>query len=68
MGITYLSDVMAEVYHEKGVRMQPVEKNLKYSAKRLTHLRSDLGAQLYANNPQKLANKAYGGSMGSVAR
>lgn len=67
----HLAAILAEVYHETGGTMQPVEENLNYSAKRLTQVwpgrfPTIASAQPYANNPQKLANKVYGGRMGNT--
>jgi putative chitinase len=65
-----LSYILATVYHETGDKMQPVEENLRYSAKRLTQVWPSrfptLGsAKPYANNPKALANKVYGGRLGN---
>jgi putative chitinase len=67
----HLAAILAEVYHETGGQMQPVEENLNYSAKRLTQVWPGRfptidSAKPYANNPQRLANKVYGGRMGNT--
>lgn len=66
----WLAYIMATAHHETGARFAPVEENLNYSAKRLTQVwpsrfPSLAAATPYANNPQKLANKVYGGRMGN---
>jgi putative chitinase len=71
VSLFHLAAILAEVYHETGGKMQPVEENLNYSAKRLTQVWPGRfptlsSAQPYANNPQKLANKVYGGRMGNT--
>jgi putative chitinase len=68
----WLAYIFATAHHETGARFAPVEENLNYSAKRLTQVwpsrfPSIAAATPYANNPQKLANKVYGGRMGNVA-
>lgn len=67
----HLAAMLGEAYHETGGRMQPVIENLNYSAKRLTEVwptrfPTIASAKPYANNPQKLANKVYGGRLGNV--
>lgn len=71
VSLFHLAAIFSEVYHETGGKMQPVEENLNYSAKRLTQVWPGrfpnlASAQPYANNPQKLANKVYGGRMGNI--
>jgi len=71
VSLFHLAAVFAEVYHETGGKMQPVEENLNYSAKRLTQVWPGrfptlASAQPFANSPQKLANKVYGGRMGNA--
>lgn len=66
----HLAAILSEAYHETGGRMQPISENLNYSAKRLTQVWPKrfptlASAQPYANNPQKLANKVYGGRLGN---
>ncbi|GHC61701.1 chitinase [Limoniibacter endophyticus] len=66
-----LAYILATVFHETGGKMQPVEENLNYSAARIrqvwpSRFASVAAAQPYANNPQKLANKVYGGRMGNT--
>ena len=67
----WLAYIMATAHHETGARFAPVEENLNYSAKRLTEVwpsrfRTFATATPYANSPQKLANKVYGGRMGNI--
>jgi len=55
--------------HESG-NFRILEENLHYSAASLmrvwpSRFTSDLVAQSYANNPEKIANKVYGGRMGN---
>jgi putative chitinase len=57
-------------YWETGGKLQPVEENLNYSAKRLTQVwpkrfPSLASAKPYANNPKALAEKVYGGRLGN---
>ncbi len=61
----WLAHILAEAHHETGGRMQPVEENLNYSAKRLVEVwpkrfRTLDAAKPFANNPQALAEKTYG--------
>jgi len=67
----HLAAILAEAAHETGEKMQPVSENLNYSAKRLTEVwprrfPTLASAKPYANNPQQLANKVYGGRLGNV--
>ncbi|OKP79756.1 hypothetical protein BTE77_06610 [Ensifer adhaerens] len=69
--LQHLAAILAEAHHETGGAMQPVSENLNYSAKRLTEVWPGrfptlAAAAPYANNPQKLANKVYGGRLGNV--
>ena len=66
----HLAAILSEAYHETGGRMQPVTENLNYSAKRMTQVWPSrfptiASAKPYANNPQALANKVYGGRLGN---
>lgn len=66
----HLAAILSEAYHETGGKMQPVTENLNYSAKRMTQVwpkrfPTIASAQPYAGNPQKLANKVYGGRLGN---
>ncbi|ASV83725.1 hypothetical protein CES85_4508 [Ochrobactrum quorumnocens] len=63
--------ILATVFHETGGKMQLVVENLNYTSaaqirktwtKRFSLIAA---AQSYVNNPQALANKVYGGRMGS---
>jgi putative chitinase len=67
----HLAAILAEGYHETGGKMQPIEENLNYSAKRLTQVwpgrfPTIASAKPYANNPRRLANKVYGGRLGNT--
>lgn len=69
--LRWLAYIIATAHHETGDRFAPVEENLNYSAKRLTEVwpsrfPSIASATPYANNPQKLANKVYGGRLGNT--
>lgn len=71
LSIFHMASVLAEAYHETGSKMEPITENLNYSAKRLTQVWPGrfptlASAQPYANNPQKLANKVYGGRLGNT--
>ena len=66
----HLAAILSEAYHETGAAMQPVSENLNYSAQRLTQVWPKRfptlsAAKPYANNPQRLANKVYGGRLGN---
>lgn len=66
-----LRHFMAQVLHETGGLTTFVE-NMHYSAKRLMavwpgRFPTIQAAMPYANNPEKLANKVYGGRMGNHA-
>jgi putative chitinase len=66
-----LSCMFATDYHEVGGKMQPRLENMKYSAARIcqvwpSRFPTVASAAPYANNPQKLANKVYGGRMGNT--
>jgi putative chitinase len=65
-----LAHFMAQILHESGA-FTILEENLNYNAKRMTvvwHKRfpTEADAAPYAHNPEKLANKVYGGRMGNV--
>lgn len=67
----HLAYILASASHETGGKMQPVEENMFYSARRLTQVWPKrfptlASAQPYANNPKGLANKVYGGRMGNA--
>lgn len=64
-----LQHFLAQIYPETG-GLKFVEENLRYSAKRLTEVWPGrfptlAAAQPFANNPQALANKVYGGRLGN---
>src|SRR5687768_6261119 len=68
----HLSYILATPYHEVGKALEPVSENLNYSAKRLrevwpSRFKSDATAKQYANNPQALGDKVYGGRLGNAA-
>lgn len=54
---------LATAWHETGGRMQPIEENLFYSARRIGEVWPRLASRAVAlaNNPQALAEAAYGG-------
>jgi putative chitinase len=61
---------LSQVLHESA-RLEVVEENLNYSTERLmaiwpARFPTHAGAQLYARNPQALANKVYGGRLGNT--
>ena len=66
----HLAYMLATAFHETGGRMQPVRENLNYtSAAQIrktwpSRFASVQAAQPYVRNPQKLANKVYGGRLG----
>lgn len=68
--LTHLAYALATAYGETGGRMQPIQENMNYSAKRIPQvfspgrLRGHTPAQL-AGNPEKLANVVYGGMLGN---
>ncbi|MBD9569023.1 hypothetical protein [Ensifer sp. ENS08] len=69
--LQHLAAILAEAHHETGGQFQPVSENLNYSAKRLTEVWPSrfptlAAAAPYANSPQRLANKVYGGRLGNV--
>ena len=68
----HLAAILAEAYHETGGRMQPVEENLNYSARRMMQVwprrfPTIASTEPYAGKPQALANKVYGGRLGNVS-
>lgn len=68
--LRHLAYVMASAYHEVGSSLQPVSENLNYSAERIrqvwpSRFASVAAARPYARNPQKLANRVYGGRLGN---
>lgn len=71
VNLKQLAAVMATAYHETGGKMQPVSENLYYSSAARIHqvwptrFPTIASAAPYAKNPQKLANKVYGGRMGN---
>lgn len=68
----HLAYMLATAFHETGGRMQPVRENLNYtSAARIKQtwpgrFASIAEAQPYVSQPQKLANKVYGGRLGNT--
>ena len=66
----WLAYMLATVYHETDRRMQPVEENLNYSAKRLLevfpkYFQSAEEAASYAGKPEKIANHVYANRLGN---
>lgn len=62
--------MLATVRHECGPHMIPITENLNYSAKRLmqvwpSRFPTMSHAARYANNPELLGNKVYGGRLGN---
>lgn len=68
----HLAYMLATAFHETGGKMQPVRENLNYtSAARIkqtwpTRFPTVQSAQPYVRQPQKLANKVYGGRLGNT--
>lgn len=67
-----LAYILATSYHEVGSALEPVAENLNYSAKRITEVwparfKTLASAKPYANNPEALGNRAYGGRLGNAA-
>lgn len=65
-----MADFLAHMAHETGGFKSMVE-NLNYSAKRLTEVwpsrfKTLASAKPYANNPEALAEKVYGGRLGNI--
>lgn len=68
-GDSELDDFLGQILHESG-HLERIEENLNYSVDRLMavwpkRFPTHAGAQLYARNPQKLAEKVYGGRLGN---
>lgn len=66
----WLAYMLATAYHETGRRMQPVEENLNYSAKRLLEVfpnrfKSAAEAASYAGDPERIANRVYANRIGN---
>lgn len=70
--LPYLSYALATTYHEVGSSLQPASENLNYtSAARIravwpSRFPTVASAQPYVRQPQKLANKVYGGRLGNT--
>lgn len=68
----HLAYMLATAFHETGGKMQPVRENLNYTSaariKQTWPLRftTIAEAQPYVSQPQKLANKVYGGRLGNT--
>jgi putative chitinase len=65
-----LAYALATVRHEVGPNMLPIIENMNYSAKRMMQVWPSrfptlASAKPYANNPQALGNKVYGGRLGN---
>lgn len=70
MDLPQLAYVLATTYHEVGSALQPRAENLNYSARRIrqvwpSRFASVEAAKPYANHPERLANKVYGGRLGN---
>jgi putative chitinase len=65
----WLAYILATVYHETGRAMQPVVENLNYSGERLLAVFPSRftpeEARLYARQPERIANRVYGGKLGN---
>lgn len=66
----WLAYMLATAYHETGARMQPVEENLNYSAKRLLEVfprrfKDAAEAARYAGKPEEIANRVYADRLGN---
>ncbi|WP_137132092.1 hypothetical protein [Rhizobium sp. FY34] len=65
----FLSYILATAFHETGGKMQPVAENLNYSEAGLlrsfARYFSPAEAKAYARQPERIANRAYGGRMGN---
>lgn len=64
-----IDDFLGQVLHESG-KLERIEEGLSYSADRLmavwpTRFPTIADANLYARNPERLANKVYGGRLGN---
>ncbi len=68
--IEKMAYMLATVRHECGPNMLPITENLNYSAQRLTQVWPSRfptidHAKPYANSPEALGNKVYGGRLGN---
>lgn len=68
--IEKLAYALATVRHEVGPKMIPIVENMNYSAKRMMQVWPSrfptlASAKPYANNPEALGNKVYGGRLGN---
>lgn len=67
----WLAYMLATVFHETGQKMQPVEENLNYTTPQQIvkifkrYIPTVEMAKAYVRQPQKLANKVYGGRLGN---
>jgi putative chitinase len=72
MPLEHLAYCLATAFHETNETMQPVVENLNYTtAARIravwpTRFPTEASAKPFVKNPQKLANKVYGGRMGNT--
>ena len=60
---------LSQIFHESGL-LKATEENMNYSADRLLvvfpkYFKTKADAEAYAHNPQKIANRVYGGRMGN---
>lgn len=64
--------MLATAFHETGGKMQPVRENLNYTKAATirktwpSRFANDASAKPYVGQPQKLANKVYGGRLGNT--
>ena len=70
MGAGEIDDFLGQVLHESA-KLERIEEGLNYSADRLmvvwpARFPSAADANLYARNPEALANKVYGGRLGNT--
>lgn len=68
--LAHMAYALATEYGETGRKMQPVEENLRYSAKRIPQVfgplrRQGVPVDRLAYNPELLANTVYGGEWGA---
>lgn len=69
----FLAYPLATAFHETGAKMQPVVENLNYTTAAQirktwpSRFASNAAAAPFVRQPEKLANKVYGGRMGNFA-
>lgn len=66
----FLAYIMATAWHETGGTMEPIRENLNYSAKGLRRTFrkyfTEVEAQKYARQPERIANRAYANRLGNA--